>query len=289
MVTGKPWYCTGRPSIGADPLTFTRTLLFLNIPCNSITSGLGGRHLAGSAQRQGISAGAVYVHTSRTTSATDNHPSLSAGAAVFILHGPPQRQTSIPRSQQVQLCSYSTDHLSDRQASLALSRCSLCSYYTDHLSDRQASLALCRWSMCILHGPPQCQTSITRSLQTSITRSLQVVYVHTPRATSVSDKHHSLSAGAICVHTKRTTSAIDKHHSLSAVSDKHHSLSAGAICVHTKRTTSASDKHHSLSAGDFRTTTNGRANGLLARTGSLSGHPSKQQPRSALLDPVILL
>ncbi|KAG8261784.1 hypothetical protein J6590_066315 [Homalodisca vitripennis] len=28
--------------------------------------------------------------------------------------------------------------------------------------------------------------------------------------------------------------------------------------------------------------------GLLARTGSLSGHPSKQEPRSTLLDPVIL-
>ncbi|KAG8315757.1 hypothetical protein J6590_065527 [Homalodisca vitripennis] len=27
--------------------------------------------------------------------------------------------------------------------------------------------------------------------------------------------------------------------------------------------------------GDFRTTTNDRAGGLLARTGSLSGHPSK--------------
>ncbi|KAG8320372.1 hypothetical protein J6590_070658 [Homalodisca vitripennis] len=37
--------------------------------------------------------------------------------------------------------------------------------------------------------------------------------------------------------------------------------------------------------GDFRTTTNDRAGGLLARTGSLSGHPSKQQPRSTLLDP----
>ncbi|KAG8269589.1 hypothetical protein J6590_104414 [Homalodisca vitripennis] len=33
-----------------------------------------------------------------------------------------------------------------------------------------------------------------------------------------------------------------------------------------------------------RITTNGRAGGLLARTGSLSGHPSKQQPRSTLLD-----
>ncbi|KAG8272863.1 hypothetical protein J6590_033521 [Homalodisca vitripennis] len=30
-----------------------------------------------------------------------------------------------------------------------------------------------------------------------------------------------------------------------------------------------------------------RAGGLLARTGSLSGHPSKQQPRSTLLDSVI--
>ncbi|KAG8286728.1 hypothetical protein J6590_053685 [Homalodisca vitripennis] len=40
--------------------------------------------------------------------------------------------------------------------------------------------------------------------------------------------------------------------------------------------------------GDFRTTTNDWAGGLLARTGSLSGYPSKQQPRSTLLDPVIL-
>ncbi|KAG8260128.1 hypothetical protein J6590_103806 [Homalodisca vitripennis] len=40
--------------------------------------------------------------------------------------------------------------------------------------------------------------------------------------------------------------------------------------------------------GDFRTTTKGRAGGLLARTGSLSGHPSKQQPRSTLLDPIFL-
>ncbi|KAG8278796.1 hypothetical protein J6590_011194 [Homalodisca vitripennis] len=38
----------------------------------------------------------------------------------------------------------------------------------------------------------------------------------------------------------------------------------------------------------FKTTSNGRAGGLLGRTGSLSGHPSKQQPRSTLLDPVIL-
>ncbi|KAG8264690.1 hypothetical protein J6590_008625 [Homalodisca vitripennis] len=37
-----------------------------------------------------------------------------------------------------------------------------------------------------------------------------------------------------------------------------------------------------------RTTTNGRAGGLLARTGSLSGHPSKQQPCSTLLVPVTL-
>ncbi|KAG8308205.1 hypothetical protein J6590_002291 [Homalodisca vitripennis] len=35
---------------------------------------------------------------------------------------------------------------------------------------------------------------------------------------------------------------------------------------------------------DFRTTIHVRAGGLLARTGSLSGHPSKQQPRSTLLD-----
>ncbi|KAG8259097.1 hypothetical protein J6590_017271 [Homalodisca vitripennis] len=40
--------------------------------------------------------------------------------------------------------------------------------------------------------------------------------------------------------------------------------------------------------GDFRTTTNGRAGELLARKGSLSGHPSKQQPRPTLLDLVIL-
>ncbi|KAG8315820.1 hypothetical protein J6590_063773 [Homalodisca vitripennis] len=31
-------------------------------------------------------------------------------------------------------------------------------------------------------------------------------------------------------------------------------------------------------------TTNGRASELLARTASLSGHPSKKQPRSKLLD-----
>ncbi|KAG8258227.1 hypothetical protein J6590_033699 [Homalodisca vitripennis] len=31
---------------------------------------------------------------------------------------------------------------------------------------------------------------------------------------------------------------------------------------------------------DFRTTTNGRVGGLLARTGSLGGHSFKQQPRS---------
>ncbi|KAG8295394.1 hypothetical protein J6590_081504 [Homalodisca vitripennis] len=36
--------------------------------------------------------------------------------------------------------------------------------------------------------------------------------------------------------------------------------------------------------GDFRTTTNGRAGGPLARTGSLSGQLSKQRPRSTLLD-----
>ncbi|KAG8318964.1 hypothetical protein J6590_101730, partial [Homalodisca vitripennis] len=34
---------------------------------------------------------------------------------------------------------------------------------------------------------------------------------------------------------------------------------------------------------DFRTTTNGRADGLLARTGSLSGHPTQQQPQSTYL------
>ncbi|KAG8296693.1 hypothetical protein J6590_051674 [Homalodisca vitripennis] len=41
-------------------------------------------------------------------------------------------------------------------------------------------------------------------------------------------------------------------------------------------------------ASDFRTTTNGRAGGLLARTGSLSDHLSKLQPPSTLLDLVIL-
>ncbi|KAG8245933.1 hypothetical protein J6590_096258 [Homalodisca vitripennis] len=40
-----------------------------------------------------------------------------------------------------------------------------------------------------------------------------------------------------------------------------------------------------LFRGDFRTTTNGRAGGLLARTGSLSGLSSKQQPRSTSLVP----
>ncbi|KAG8297673.1 hypothetical protein J6590_030182 [Homalodisca vitripennis] len=39
---------------------------------------------------------------------------------------------------------------------------------------------------------------------------------------------------------------------------------------------------------NLRTTTNVRAGGLFARIGSLSGHPSKQQPRSTFLDPVIL-
>ncbi|KAG8276778.1 hypothetical protein J6590_056935 [Homalodisca vitripennis] len=43
-----------------------------------------------------------------------------------------------------------------------------------------------------------------------------------------------------------------------------------------------------LLKSDFRTTTNSRAGGLLARTRSLSGHLSKQQPRSTLLDLVIL-
>ncbi|KAG8317097.1 hypothetical protein J6590_032781 [Homalodisca vitripennis] len=36
--------------------------------------------------------------------------------------------------------------------------------------------------------------------------------------------------------------------------------------------------------GDFRITTKGRADGLLARTGSLNGHPSKQQPRSTIVN-----
>ncbi|KAG8325562.1 hypothetical protein J6590_064343 [Homalodisca vitripennis] len=35
--------------------------------------------------------------------------------------------------------------------------------------------------------------------------------------------------------------------------------------------------------GVFRITTNGQAGGLLARTGSLSSHPSKQQPRSTIM------
>ncbi|KAG8272076.1 hypothetical protein J6590_050027 [Homalodisca vitripennis] len=38
----------------------------------------------------------------------------------------------------------------------------------------------------------------------------------------------------------------------------------------------------------FRASTNGRAGELLARTGSLSGHPSKQQPRSTLTNSAIL-
>ncbi|KAG8257892.1 hypothetical protein J6590_040802 [Homalodisca vitripennis] len=40
--------------------------------------------------------------------------------------------------------------------------------------------------------------------------------------------------------------------------------------------------------GDFRITTNGRTDGLLARIGSVTGHPSKQQPCSTLLDSVVL-
>ncbi|KAG8245472.1 hypothetical protein J6590_105409, partial [Homalodisca vitripennis] len=43
-----------------------------------------------------------------------------------------------------------------------------------------------------------------------------------------------------------------------------------------------------VTIGDFRTTTNGRAGGQLERTGSVSGHSTKQQPRSTLLDLVIL-
>ncbi|KAG8294922.1 hypothetical protein J6590_092009 [Homalodisca vitripennis] len=39
---------------------------------------------------------------------------------------------------------------------------------------------------------------------------------------------------------------------------------------------------------DFRTTTKGRAGEQIAITGPLSGHPSKQQTRSTLLDLVIL-
>ncbi|KAG8246866.1 hypothetical protein J6590_075243 [Homalodisca vitripennis] len=48
-------------------------------------------------------------------------------------------------------------------------------------------------------------------------------------------------------------------------------------------------KHLSMNQrlkGDFRTIKNGRAGRLLARTGSLSGHPSKQQPRSTVPDSV---
>ncbi|KAG8255554.1 hypothetical protein J6590_089798 [Homalodisca vitripennis] len=40
------------------------------------------------------------------------------------------------------------------------------------------------------------------------------------------------------------------------------------------------------STDDFRNTTIAWAGGLLAKTGSLSDHPSKQQPRSRLLGPV---
>ncbi|KAG8293276.1 hypothetical protein J6590_020879 [Homalodisca vitripennis] len=40
--------------------------------------------------------------------------------------------------------------------------------------------------------------------------------------------------------------------------------------------------------GDFRINTNSRTGGLLARTGLLSGYPTKQQPSSTLIDLVIL-
>ncbi|KAG8267091.1 hypothetical protein J6590_059134 [Homalodisca vitripennis] len=46
---------------------------------------------------------------------------------------------------------------------------------------------------------------------------------------------------------------------------------------------------HQRIKDDFRiTTTNGRGGGLLARTGSLSSHPSKQQPRSTLRCLIVL-
>ncbi|KAG8263154.1 hypothetical protein J6590_039423 [Homalodisca vitripennis] len=51
-------------------------------------------------------------------------------------------------------------------------------------------------------------------------------------------------------------------------------------------TCSMADPFYSLRT-DFRTTANGQNGGLCARTGSLSGHPSKQQPRSTLLESVI--
>ncbi|KAG8289142.1 hypothetical protein J6590_003476 [Homalodisca vitripennis] len=43
-----------------------------------------------------------------------------------------------------------------------------------------------------------------------------------------------------------------------------------------------------LALCDFRTTTSGRAGGLLARIGSLSGYLFEQQPRLSLLDLVML-
>ncbi|KAG8295109.1 hypothetical protein J6590_087879 [Homalodisca vitripennis] len=46
-------------------------------------------------------------------------------------------------------------------------------------------------------------------------------------------------------------------------------------------------EHKLGTKGDFGTTTNGQAGGLLARTGSLSYLQYKQQPRSKLLDSVI--
>ncbi|KAG8267932.1 hypothetical protein J6590_039316 [Homalodisca vitripennis] len=67
---------------------------------------------------------------------------------------------------------------------------------------------------------------------------------------------------------------------------QHHNLSN-----HTYTTLNKLLQRHNLWGptqrlkGDFPTTTNGRAGGLLARTGSLSGHPYKQQPHSTLLDP----
>ncbi|KAG8270177.1 hypothetical protein J6590_091248, partial [Homalodisca vitripennis] len=40
--------------------------------------------------------------------------------------------------------------------------------------------------------------------------------------------------------------------------------------------------------GDFRTTTNGRADGLIAEDRLVSGHPPKELPSTRLLDSVIL-
>ncbi|KAG8258557.1 hypothetical protein J6590_029190 [Homalodisca vitripennis] len=67
----------------------------------------------------------------------------------------------------------------------------------------------------------------------------------------------------------------------------HRSLSGSVpVCVDVCVNVFTDCKHNpGVGRSDFRTTTNGRAGRLLARTGSLTGHPSKQQPHSTLLNP----